>query len=335
MSWQRLYADWIHVFCQKGREVGKGYGIFMGEPQHLPPLELPGTSLSFPWGTTFHQQPKNLGGHPGTPQQHGLSPDLQRRHFGGSELWCIPGMDKSQSSPDIHHGGGGWNIVSLISLADPTGLMPLHSCTRAPVTHPFPRTSIWASYLRERWRRALPELLSSGATITTNEHLYMRIDIPPPPLEESECTTSPVDEVHTIPAVNSPKTSPKPRVSIAAEVNDLLTQVMADASSCKSKHSPIGKVTTVEAVSSPPWKSEASPQLVDTSSQAIMMEVEASLEGLPANVSPITTAYSSGSASPSVDPTELWTNANRAADNMLHLKRSTDLKRQRVIWELG
>ena len=74
----------------------------------------------------------------------------------------------------------------------------------------------------------------------------MRINIPPPPLEEPECTTLLVDKVHTIPAANSPQTPPKPRVSIAAEVNDLLTWVMADESSCKSNHSPIGKVTTVE-----------------------------------------------------------------------------------------
>ena len=80
---------------------------------------------------------------------------------------------------------------------------------------------------------------------------------------------------------------------------------MADESSCESKHSPVGEVTTVEAVTSPPQKSEASPQLVDTSSQASMEEAEASLEGLPANVSPSTTACSSSSASPSVDPTEL------------------------------
>ena len=91
----------------------------------------------------------------------------------------------------------------------------------------------------------------------------------------------------------------------------------------------------MEAVTFPPWKSEASPQLIDTSSQASMEEAEASLEGLPANVSPITAAYSSGSVSPQVGPMELWTNANRAADNMLHLKRSTDLKRQKVIWKLG
>ena len=184
-------------------------------------------------------------------------------------------------------------------------------------------------------RTILPELLHSSASITTNEHPYMRIDILPPPLEKPECTTLLVDEVHPIPAANLPKTPPKPRVSIAAEVDDLLTQVMADESSHESEHSPIGEVTTVEAVASPPWKSEASPWPVDTSSQASMEEAEASLEGLPTNISPITTACSSSSASPSVDPTELQTNANMATDHMLHMKRSTYLKRQWVIWELG
>ena len=159
----------------------------------------------------------------------------------------------------------------------------------------------------------------------------MRIDIPPPPLEEPECTALPVDEVHTIPAANSLKTPPKPRVSIVAEVSDLLTQAMADVSNHESEHSPIGKVTTVEAVTSPPQKSEASPWPVATSSQVSMEEAETSLEGLPAIVSPIAMTYSSRHASPSVDSMELLTNANRAANNMLHLKRSTDLKRQRVI----
>ena len=133
----------------------------------------------------------------------------------------------------------------------------------------------------------------------------MRIDIPPPPLEEPECTTLPVDEAHTISAANSPKTPPKPRVSIVAEVDDLLTWVMADESSHELEHSPIGKAATVEAVTFPPCKSEASPLPVNTSSQASMEEAEASLKGLPANISPITAACSSSSASPSVDPTEL------------------------------
>ena len=181
----------------------------------------------------------------------------------------------------------------------------------------------------------LPEPLHSCASITTNRHPCMRIDISPPPLEEPECATSPVGKAHTIPAANSPNLPPKPRVSIAAEVNNLLTLAMADKSSHKLEHSPIGKAATVEAVMSPPHKSEASPLPVDTSSQASIEEAEASLEGLPANVSPIAAACSSSSASPSVNHTELQTKTNMATDHMLCMKSSTDLRRQWVIWELG
>ena len=67
--------------------MGEGYDVSTGESQHLPLSELPGNPMSFLWENTPHQQPKNLGGHPGTPQQHGLSHGLHRRHFGGLELW--------------------------------------------------------------------------------------------------------------------------------------------------------------------------------------------------------------------------------------------------------
>ena len=66
-----------------------------------------------------------------------------------------------------------------------------------------------------------------------------------------------------------------------------------------------------------------------------MEEAEGSLEDIPANISPIAAIHSSGSASPLMDPSELQANANRAIDNMLHLKRSLDVKRQRATWELG
>ena len=36
-----------------------------------------------------------------------------------------------------------------------------------------------------------------------------------------------------------------------------------------------------------------------------------------------------------MDLTELKTDSNLAADHMLSIKRSTDLKRQQIIWELG
>ena len=84
----------------------------------------------------------------------------------------------------------------------------------------------------------------------------------------------------------------------------------------------------VEEVLSPSHKSEAPPLPVDTSSQASMEEGEASLKSNHANISSTTATYSSHSGSPSVDLTELQTDTNLAANHMLSVKRSTDLKRQ-------
>ena len=109
---------------------------------------------------------------------------------------------------------------------------------------------------------------------------------------------------------------------------------MADDSSCESEHSATGKAATAEAVMSLSQKLEAPALPVNTSSQA-SMEGEASLESNPVNVSPIMATYSSCSASPMVDLMDLQMNANLANDHMLSVKRSTDLKRQQVIWELG
>ena len=108
-----------------------------------------------------------------------------------------------------------------------------------------------------------------------------------------------------------------------------------EVSSCKSKQSSLEKITTAAVTTSPPQKSEVTVLPVDTSSEASIKEVEGSLEDIPANISLIASIYSSGSASPLVDLSELQANANRAIDNMLHLKRSLDIKRQRATWELG
>ena len=87
----------------------------------------------------------------------------------------------------------------------------------------------------------LPESLHSGASIITNEHPYIRIHIPLLPPEELECTTLLLGEAHTIPATNSPRTPLKPRISIATEVDDLLTRAMADESSHELEHPPKGR----------------------------------------------------------------------------------------------
>ena len=107
-----------------------------------------------------------------------------------------------------------------------------------------------------------------------------------------------------------------------------------EASSWESKQSSLEKITTAAVTMSPPQKLEVTVPPVDTSSQASIKEAEGSLEDIPANISLIAAIYSSRSAIPLVDPSELQANANRAIDNMLHLKRSLDVKRQRATWEL-
>ena len=179
----------------------------------------------------------------------------------------------------------------------------------------------------------LPELLSSGTSIIAIKHLYLEIDIPPK--EESDTKAPPISEASIIQATNPHKSPPKLEGSMTAEVKHLLDQMIMEASSCESKQSSLEKITTAAVTMSPPQKSEVTVPPVDTLSQASIEEAGGSLEDIPTNISLIAAVYSSRSISPLVDPSELQANANRAIDNMLYLKRSLDIKRQRATWELG
>ena len=179
----------------------------------------------------------------------------------------------------------------------------------------------------------LPEPLHSGSSITTNEHSYMRIDIPLPTPEEPEHITLPLGRVHATLAATTPKTPWKPRITLMAEVNDLLNQGMVDDYNCKSEHFTLGKEAAMEADMPPPHKAEVPAPPLDTSSQANVEEVETSLESNPLNIYPTVAACSSHSVSPMVDLTGLQEDANLAANYMLSVKRSSDLKRQWAIWE--
>ena len=68
----------------------------------------------------------------------------------------------------------------------------------------------------------LPEPLHNGSSITTDEHPHLRIDIPIPSPEDLECTSLPLGGVHAISTATTPKTPCKPRISLMAEVHDLL-----------------------------------------------------------------------------------------------------------------
>ena len=56
----------------------------------------------------------------------------------------------------------------------------------------------------------LPELLHSGSSVTTDEHPYIKIDIPSPTPEEQDGANPPLGGVHATLAVAMPKWSPCP-----------------------------------------------------------------------------------------------------------------------------
>ena len=108
---------------------------------------------------------------------------------------------------------------------------------------------------------------------------------------------------------------------------------MADDYNCESEHSAMGKEAATEADMPPPQKAEVPAPPLDTFSQASVEGVETSLESNPITVYPTTAACSSLSDSPMVDLMELQEDANLAANYMLSVKISSDLKRQQAIWE--
>ena len=62
---------------------------------------------------------------------------------------------------------------------------------------------------------------------------------------------------------------------------------------------------------------------------------EASLEDIPASISPIAAISRTRSVTPLVDAMELWANANKALKDLLTTKASIDTHRWRAIWKLG
>ena len=119
------------------------------------------------------------------------------------------------------------------------------------------------------------------------------------------------------------------------EVRNLLSQAILETSGCRSKNSTPRKPNPVVILMTLPQDSKELLQLVDTSSQASAEMAEASLEGIPTSISPITMVSRPESITPPVDPLELWGNANKALKELLTTKASIDTCRQRAIWELG
>ena len=174
----------------------------------------------------------------------------------------------------------------------------------------------------------LPGPLHSGSSVTTNEHPYIKIDIPSPTPEEQDGANPPLGGVHATQTVAMLKTPWKPRVTQMAEVGDLLAQGMTEDYDHEPEHSAMVKELATKADTSPPPKMEVPALPLDMSSQASVAETEASMESNPIHDSPTAVAYSSCSDSPTMDLSELQADAHLVINHLLSIKRSLDLKRQ-------
>ena len=179
----------------------------------------------------------------------------------------------------------------------------------------------------------LPGLLHGGSSVTTDEHPYMKINIPSPTPKEQDGANLPLGGGHTTQTIATPKTPWKPRVTLMAEVGELLTRGMTEDYDHEPEHSAMEKELATKADISPPLKTEVPALPLDTSSQASVPETEASIESNPIHDSPTAVANSSCSDSPAMDLLELQADAHLAINHMLSVRRSSELKRQWAIWD--
>ena len=108
---------------------------------------------------------------------------------------------------------------------------------------------------------------------------------------------------------------------------------MAENYNHEPEHSAMGEEAAAGADIPLPLKAKVLAPPLDTSSQASVEEMETSLESNPIIIYSPTATGSNCSDSPVIDLTELQADANLAANHMLSIKRSLDLKRQWAIWD--
>ena len=98
----------------------------------------------------------------------------------------------------------------------------------------------------------LPELLDSSISVITSKHIYLKIDIPSPPVEEPDQKVPPLGEVSTILILSPPKSPPKSEGSMTAGVSNLLSCAVLEVSHFESKQSSPRGPTTAMAPMTPP-----------------------------------------------------------------------------------
>ena len=177
----------------------------------------------------------------------------------------------------------------------------------------------------------LPESLHTGSSVINDEYPYIEVNIPTLVPKEQGNADLPLGKKCDTAIANQPKTSWKPRITLTAEVKDLIGQGMMDDYDLESEHSAKVEVPSPEAVTSSPLKREKPVLLLDTHSQTSAAETEASGESNPAGTSPMAVVHSSCSSSPITCLSNLQSDVHLAINSMFTAKRSSDLEIQQAI----
>ena len=89
----------------------------------------------------------------------------------------------------------------------------------------------------------LPESLHMGSSVITDEYPYIEVNIPTLVPKEHGNANSPLGKKCNTATANEPKTSWKPRITLLAEVNSLISCGMTEDFDQESEHSAHGRST--------------------------------------------------------------------------------------------
>ena len=174
----------------------------------------------------------------------------------------------------------------------------------------------------------LPKSLHTGSSVTTDEYPYIEVNIPTLIPEEQSHVNLPLGEKQDSATADQSKVPWKPRITLMAEMNDLIDWGMTDNYDQELEHSAVTEVPFTEVDTTPPLKREKPVLLLDTHSQTSAAETEASGESNPASTSPTAAAHSSHSSSPIAHLSELQSDIHLAINSMFTAKRSSDFEMQ-------
>ena len=177
----------------------------------------------------------------------------------------------------------------------------------------------------------LPKSLHTGSSVTTDEYPYIKVNIPTLIPEGQNHANLPLDEKQDSANTDQSKVPWKPRITLMAEITDLVDWGMTDNYEQELDNSAVAEVPSTEVDTSPPLKREKPILLLDTHSQTSTAEIEASRESNPAGTSPMAAAHSSCSSSPIAHLSKLQSDIHLAVNSMFTAKRSSDFKMQRAI----